>query len=143
MFHFLLGLDALDRHCFQALIVQDKLQYVPRDGSDLKISWTLDLVRKEGQVLFPFVSVSLKNATYYLREKLQKLHRKLCHPSSENLYELLKRGDPVHLDVDTRKILDDILRACKSCQRYAPAPVSFRISMPGNAGSTLPCPGRR
>lgn len=128
---FLLGLDTLDRHRIQALTITNKLQHVASESDPSDRSWVVDLVRHDGHIFLPFVPVSAENSIFYTRQQLQKLHRSLYHPSAQKLYDLLKRADPDGLDSDTRRVLQDISRACEACQRFSPAPLSFKISIPG------------
>lgn len=64
------------------------------------------------------------------RRDLLKLHRRFAHPSVDKLYNLLRRAKPEEVDQNTRKILNDITERCGPCQRLAPKPYVFQISMP-------------
>lgn len=41
-----------------------------------------------------------------------------------------------HPGSDARRILEEISRSSAACRRYSPAPISFRISLPGEVPST-------
>jgi hypothetical protein len=58
------------------------------------------------------------------------MHFSLYHPSSQSLFNLIKKGRPEQLDHDTLKILEEISNACQMCQRLGPKPVRFKVSIP-------------
>ena len=68
----------------------------------------------------------------FTRRELLSIHRKFAHPSTTKLMELLKKASPDHIDDKTRKLLDDIVARCNSCQRMAKKPFVFQVTMPDN-----------
>eukprot|EP00171_Calliarthron_tuberculosum_P020932 IDg20932t1 len=56
----------------------------------------------------------------------------LFHPSAMKLYNVLKSASPSKTDSSTLTLLKDIARACATCQRLAPKPVSFQVTVPGD-----------
>lgn len=132
---FLLGLDALDAHRLQALSVTSQLEHVPipSDNSIQSLGWRVPLKRRQGHLLWEFYPIRDAHEILYTRVQLEKLHRQLYHPSTEKLLNLLKRADPDRLDKDTRSLLEDIAKRCHACQTLAPAPLTFRIALPGTA----------
>ena len=126
----MIGLDALDEHRVQPLAVENQLQYVPADNTT--VAWRLPLVRNRGHICLRFVPIREAFVCHYTRVQLERLHRSLYHPSAEKMLALLKRADPDKLEPDTRAVLQDISRNCHACQAYSPAPLSFKVSMPGD-----------
>ena len=64
------------------------------------------------------------------KTELEKLHRRFAHPSTRKLPNLLKRARPDQVSSETRKVLDNIVASCNPCQRMAPKPYVFQVSMP-------------
>lgn len=49
---------------------------------------------------------------------------------AKRLHALLKRTKVQKLDEDTLKVLEEINKACNTCQKYGPKLVSFKASLP-------------
>jgi hypothetical protein len=58
------------------------------------------------------------------------MHRGFCHPSSENLLNLLKRARPDDTSQETMQLLQQIASACEMCQKLGPKPIPFKVSLP-------------
>lgn len=61
-----------------------------------------------------------------------RLHKHFFHPSAAKLYNVLKRSNPEKANEATLTILKEISRACATCQRFAPKPLSFQVTIPGD-----------
>ncbi len=89
---------------------------------------TAPLVFKLGHLYLEWA----QSVVLYTRVELGKLHRRFAHPSAEKLFNLLRRAQPDNLTPETRRVLEDIVARCDSCQRMAPKPFVFQVSMPDN-----------
>ena len=114
----LLGLDVLDREQLVADNVLNQLQCHHR-------GWSIPISRKHGHM---YVTWNISKS-YYTRAELRKIHKHFWHPSSEKLFNLLKRIDP-NTTADTLKVLKEIQTACSTCQKLSKAPYRFRVSIP-------------
>jgi hypothetical protein len=115
----LLGLGVLDKFGLSADTVHIVLHFTAED-------WKLPLVRKLGHV---YLEWSATDRIIYTRSKLQKLHRNFSHPSTQNLFALLKRAKSDNLDANTRAVLSDIENACSTCQRYSSKPPRLKTTL--------------
>ncbi len=68
----------------------------------------------------------------FTRSELVKLHRRFAHPRTEKLINILRRASPDNNTPETRLFLDYIVARCNSCQRMAPKPFVFQVTMPDN-----------
>lgn len=120
---FLLGLDTLDRHGWNVLTVQNKLESV-KDG------WTMPLYRLRGHVFlrWPETFVNL-----FTRNELERMHLHFMHPSASKMFQLLHRAYPNKLQGDTLDILSDISKSCDVCQKYSLKPFTFTVRFPDDA----------
>ena len=116
---FLLGLDILDKHHLVADNVENKLR-------SRTLGWSIPISRRRGHL---YIDWRLKEALF-TRSELNKLHRHFWHPSSAKLYNLLKRTHPEETNEDTRRTLEEIQKACKTCTIMSPQPHRFRVSFP-------------
>ncbi|PXF47155.1 hypothetical protein BWQ96_03097 [Gracilariopsis chorda] len=91
--------------------------------------WTLDL--EALQTTNSFLAYAYAWALFTLPE-LRHLHYHFFHPTTQKLYNLIKRAHPEHLTPTTRKTLEDILRACAICTTFSLKPFRFRVFMPAN-----------
>jgi hypothetical protein len=64
------------------------------------------------------------------KEQIRMLHLQFYHPSADKLFRLIQRAKPGEATSETKKILEDIKKACLTCQRFTPKPFSFQVSMP-------------
>jgi hypothetical protein len=94
----LLGLDVLDKFGLCADTLHTVLHCTAED-------WNLPLVGKIGHV---YVEWSATDRILYTKSDLQKLHRNFSHPSTQNLFALLKRAKANNVDANTRALLSDI-----------------------------------
>jgi len=115
----LVGLDVLDREKLVADNVQNKLVAKHR-------GWSLPITRKLGHM---YVEWDFSSALY-TKSELQKFHRHFYHPSVNKLFNLIGRAKPEDATPETRKLLEDISKACATCQRFTPKPQSFQVSVP-------------
>ena len=129
---FLVGLDVLDAKRLQVLSVRNLIEHVP--PSDMgPPGWTMPLWRKNGHIFLRVQPLPPPSAVFYSRRQLHALHRNLYHPSPAKLFELLRRADPESLPPETLDVLQQISRACVACQRFSPAPMRFKVTIPGSA----------
>jgi hypothetical protein len=54
------------------------------------------------------------------------------HPTTQKLYELIKRSTPDQATAETRTLLEDIAQRCRTCQALSRKPYRFKVSMPEN-----------
>jgi hypothetical protein len=115
----LLDLDVLDKFGLCADTAED---------------WNLPLVRKLRHVYFEW---SATDRILYTKSELQKLHRNFSHPSTQNLFALLKRAKADNVDANTRAVLSDIENACSICQRYSSKPLRLKTTLPSGEESSF------
>ena len=97
-----------------------------RDGEIYAVdSWSVALTRSDDHVytymFFPILNL-------FTKSQLQKLHRRVCHPSATKLFNHLKRGRPKDFTPDTLKTIHEKAQACDPCQRIKDGPGRFRVS---------------
>lgn len=102
---FLIGRDAFEQNCVQALTVEDLLQFVPLPGA-ATLPWFMPLSRNIGNVFLQFTPVPSAVGIFYQRAQLAKLRRSLYHSSASKFCIVLKRADACQLDANTRKVLE-------------------------------------
>ncbi len=69
---------------------------------------------------------------FFSRADVLKIHKIFAHPPAEKLAELQKRAHLNQYTSTTKTVLEDIVRRCNSCQRMAPKPSVFQVTMPDN-----------
>jgi hypothetical protein len=116
----LLYLDVLDKLGLSADTVHTFL-HCTAEG------WKLPLVRKLGHL---YLEWSGTDRILYTKSELQKLHRNFSHPSTQNLFALLKRAKADNLDANTQAVLSDIEIACSTCQLYSSKPLRLKTTLP-------------
>ena len=89
---------------------------------------TVPLVFKKGHLYLEWPDYVI----LFTKMELEKLHRRFAHPSAEKLTNLLQRADPLRCEPGTRKVLEEIAKACKACQIMSPKPYVFQVAMPDN-----------
>lgn len=87
---------------------------------------TVPLNYKNGHLYLEWPSSNV----LFTRLELKKLHNRFAHPSVTALINLLKRSGLDEMPSETRRMLEDIARKCKECEKYAPKPAIFKVSMP-------------
>lgn len=115
----LLGLDVMDREGVIANNVRNQLQ---NPGQE----WYLPIIRKYGHMYITWD----KNEVLFTRPELIKLHRHFKHPDSQKLWNLIQRAKPDQVDTGTRNLLEEITKACETCQVFSASPERFRVSLP-------------
>jgi hypothetical protein len=116
----LLGLGVLDKFGLCADTVHNILHCTTED-------WNLPLLRKLGHVYLEWFATDRILDT---KSELQKLHSNFSHPSTENLFTLLKRAKADNFNASTRAVLSDIENACSTCQRYRSKPLRLKSTRP-------------
>lgn len=117
---FLIGLDVLDKHSWNILTVQNKLESVG-DG------WEMSCIRKYAHI---YVTWDDYSDIFYSKASLFKLHHHFMHPSVGKLLKLLERASKNPIPAETKKALEDITRACHICQTYSSKPLTFQVRLP-------------
>ena len=126
----LLGMDVLDHESLMAdtvgnrltkrSVVLDNVFYFYFD------EWHMPLYRsKSGHV---YVEMDCSTTVMFTRSQLGELHKQFFHPSSEKLFNLLKRARPEETTPETLQTLQDLSKRCDPCQRMHTAPTRFRVS---------------
>ena len=90
----------------------------------------MTLTRKLGHVFLTWRNIYAVN---YTRQELNKMHLHFMHPSSSKLFQLLQRAYPENIKPDTKTLLDDISKACNTCQLLSPRPATFKVRFPDDA----------
>ncbi len=86
----------------------------------------MPLTRKHGHLYLTWNSESIS----FTKSEIIKLHRHYQHPTSEKLYEVMKRALPDQVDEATRQLLEKIIRSCETCQAFSAPPQRLRVSLP-------------
>lgn len=115
----LIGLEVMDKHKLVADNVDNKL--VSKKGN-----WSWPITRKNGHL---FVEWKL-NEVLYTKPELKRLHLHFYHPSTSKMFNLISRARPEEATPATRKLLQEVTEACRTCQRFTPKPQSFKVSAP-------------
>lgn len=114
----LIGLDFLDEHNLVANNVKNSLI------SEME-GWSIPITRQFGHLY-----VNWEKQILYTRSELERLHRHFYHPSSNKLYNLIKKATPNQADSNTLNILNQISESCTTCQTFSSKPYRFRVSIP-------------
>lgn len=77
----------------------------------------------------PFIVWNPQLNCLYTKAELTRLHRRFGHPQTEKLVNLLKRAEPEKLDINTRAMLDKIVKHCKLCQLHSQRPRRFKFTL--------------
>lgn len=85
---------------------------------------SIRVVRNHGHVYFEWTP---KHTILCTKSKLIKLNRGFHHPSSDKLYNLVKRARPQQLSPETTRILDNIVQPWGACEGCGPCPVGFKV----------------
>ena len=115
----LFGLDSNQRY---QVSVDEVHQYAKHEDFE----WKVPLVHKLGHLFREWPSTDV----LHTRTELEQLHRRFAHPSAKKLHNLLRKIDPSNVDTTTKRALDEIRNSCESCQRLAPKPCVFQVSLP-------------
>lgn len=76
------------------------------------------------------LTVLLNSQSVGTQNQLVKLHRNISHPSNEKLLNLLKFAQKWENDSRTKDLLQEISRRCFTYQRFSPAPIPLKVSIP-------------
>lgn len=71
-----------------------------------------------------------QNTILFTRAELERLHLHFHHPSTDKLFNLIRRVDPTKVDSSIKKVFDVIASACGACKQYSTGLLSFCASMP-------------
>ena len=123
---FLFGLDLMER--LKASPNVSTLQLEVRKGSSGKIK-SHPLTRKFGH-LYLETNNALVSETLFTDMELKKMHLHFYHPSTEKLYNVLKRAKPEDVTPETYEIIKRIEKGCHICQSLGPRQNRFKVSLP-------------
>lgn len=70
----------------------------------------------------------------FRRQGLLRFHRKFFHPSCTMLLYLMRGSQLKTVDKETQQLLDDISKACSTCQSFSRNPQGFKVSMVNEGG---------
>ena len=115
----LLGLDLLDSAGMYADSVDNQMV-------NKVLGYSMPIVRKFGHMYLEWPASTIM----FTRAELQKLHRHFKHPSVDKLFNLLKRSKISDVDQETRRMLEDISKACETCMTFSRPPQRFRVTLP-------------
>jgi hypothetical protein len=115
----LIGLEILDRENLILDITANDL--ISKSGNR-----SIPTIRKDGHLYVEWEIVK----TLYTRNELKKLHLHFYHPSSDKLYQLLRQANPENTTTDLKALIEDINRACTTCERLTPNPHAFQVAVP-------------
>ena len=116
----LVGLDVLDKQGWYADNTTNML-VCPSTNTRTPIT------RKFGHLYLEWGVIN----TLFCKQELTKLHKHFFHPSVQKLYDLIKRAKPEKATIETRRLLEEIQTACKTCTELGPRPARFQVSIPG------------
>lgn len=126
-----LGMDVLDRESVTPCTVSNRLVkrtvMKRKEGTPLYFDeWSIPLSRSKSGHLY--AEMHFPPSMYFTRSQLLKLNSNFCHPSSQKLFNLLRRARPEEATPETLKVLEDLSKRCDPCQRIQNAPTRFRVS---------------
>jgi hypothetical protein len=67
--------------------------------------------------------------TFYTPGEIRNRHRHYLHPSTQRLYDIIKRADP-QLSADTKDLIKSVTDACSSCAEFSTRPIRFSVRTP-------------
>ncbi len=117
---FLIGLDLLDEFKLYVNTVTNQL-IAPN------LNLATPLVRKLGHI---YLEWNKEDKILYTKQELVRIHRHFSHPATDKLLNLLKLARPWETDSETKDILEEIKKNCETCQRFAPPPIRFKVTLP-------------
>lgn len=68
-------------------------------------------------------------SVHYPRTKLEKIHKQFFHPSTDKIFNHVRRAKPHEATPDTRDILEEISSSCVPCKRIQTGPKRFRVTI--------------
>ena len=116
----LFGLDVLDREGWFVNNVTSKLCSASKN-------WEMPIYRKHGHLYLTWGPVK---SILFNRSQLVRLHKHFLHPSTDKLYNLLRKATPDLLTGETRSLLDEVSKTCHACQTYSSRPITFQVRFP-------------
>lgn len=118
---FLIGLNYLEKNELLLKYLDDKLEQRPFNQS-------YPVEYKQGHL---FLECDLTNVFFTLAE-LQRMHLRFLHPTTDKLFQLLKRVRSTDAYKGTKKTLKAIAKSCEQCQELSVVPFRFRASIPSD-----------
>lgn len=102
------------------------LNFDSKTVTNSRYDWQLPMTLKYGHVFL----VWNKKYVCYTHAELNRLHLHFFHPAADRLFALVKKVKPQEAGGDLRNTINDITRACETCQIYSKKPFRFRASIP-------------
>jgi hypothetical protein len=110
----LIGLDVMRKHGFDVMSTERCLSHRPTDSK-------LSCASGESHIVTRWEPLT----TFYARGQVARMHNHLLHPSTQKLYDLLKREKPEEMTSETRQTIDKVMQSCHTCQELSRKPLSF------------------
>ena len=131
--HAVLGMDLLDREQLCPDTTVNHFARITRiegkDGRNIYIAqWVIPMTRLTRRHSYVPMEFRQTNCTHMSVAELEKVHRQLYHPTSEKLFNLLKKARPEEAIPETKCNLEELTNQCGPCQRIRTAPNRFRVS---------------
>lgn len=117
-----IGLQDLKQNGLLLIYLEDVLIHCPKKKTRCPVSY------KNGHVFIEWYYTKV----YFTRAELMRLHLLLLHPSTDKLFQLLKRAQPEKVDESIHRMLHQISMACEQCREFTQRPFRFRASIPPN-----------
>lgn len=115
----LFGLDLLDSSSLYVDNVDNVIV-------NKKLGYKMPIARKFGHMYLEWPASTI----LFTKSELKKLHRQFKHPSVDKLLNLLKRSKVKDVDSSTRVMLEEISKACETCNVFSRPPQRFRVAIP-------------
>lgn len=126
----LLGMDLMDRESLTPCTVMNKLiKRIPDDSSEsgYKDIWNVPLYKASSGHLYAKMECAIP--IHITKMQLARLHRQFSHPSTDKLFNLIRKARPEDATPETRRLLDEIVKHWAPFQRIQRAPRRFRVTM--------------
>jgi hypothetical protein len=112
----LIGLDVTREHGFDVMPTEGCLYHEPTDSK-------LPCVSGDSHIVTRWEPLT----TFYARGQIARMHNHLLHPSTQKLYDMLRRAKPEEMTPETRGIIDEVTQTCQTWQELRRKPLSFSI----------------
>ena len=124
------------------LIIEREFNSVSRQNNDLlslvpykvenelanrKLNWKIPITRKFDHL---YLEWDLSE-TLYFKTELKKIDLNFYHPSAKILFQVISRAKQEEATSETKRMTEQILKACATFQRFTPKPQSFQVRVPG------------
>ena len=114
----LIGLDILDLFSLVPDNVENELV-------NRKQNWKMPIIMKTVHLFFEWDL----SETLYTNTELKRIH--FYHPSAKKLFQVISIGKPKEATSETKRMIEQISKACATCQIFTPKPQTFQVRVPG------------